>query len=200
MPVPLAALLLLWTSAAAAQPAFDCARAEGPAQKAVCTDPALAALDRELSRLYGLAVDGPRMTSDRQRELRAMQRGWIKGRDDCWKADDLTACVRLAYAVRIHDLRQGYADAHRDDEAGISSGPVPLLCDGVEGVVSAAFIRGDAPVVSLNWPAGALALPLTRSASGARYSDGAATFWSKGEAARLTLDGTDHACRLDSQG
>ncbi len=52
--------------------------------------------------------------------------------------------------------------------------------------------------VRLSLPAGrSLDLPAVPSASGARYSDGRSTFWSKGDEALLTLDGVEHAgCRL----
>jgi putative lipoprotein len=52
--------------------------------------------------------------------------------------------------------------------------------------------------VRLSLPDGrSLDLPAVPSASGARYSDGRSTFWSKGDEALLTLDGVEHAgCRL----
>jgi putative lipoprotein len=52
--------------------------------------------------------------------------------------------------------------------------------------------------VRLALPEGrSLDLPAVPSASGAKYSDGRDTFWSKGDEATLTLDGVEHAgCRL----
>jgi putative lipoprotein len=45
-------------------------------------------------------------------------------------------------------------------------------------------------------PGRSLALPQVPAASGAKYSDGRTTFWSKGDEASLSLDGTEHAgCR-----
>ncbi|MGB6188236.1 MAG: hypothetical protein WBF70_06640, partial [Aeromonas molluscorum] len=34
-----------------------------------------------------------------------MQRGWIKGRNECWKADDLRQCVLTNYQQRITELQ-----------------------------------------------------------------------------------------------
>ena len=42
--------------------------------------------------------------AEAEAELRAYQRGWIGGRDDCWKAEDLRACVEDAYLLREAEL------------------------------------------------------------------------------------------------
>ena len=45
-----------------------------------------------------------------------------------------------------------------------------------------------------------LTLPAVPAASGAKYSDGTATFWSKGAEALLTLDGVEHrGCKLQAR-
>jgi putative lipoprotein len=45
-------------------------------------------------------------------------------------------------------------------------------------------------------PSGSRVLPQVPAASGAKYSDGAVTFWSRGEEASLALDGSEHrGCR-----
>ena len=78
----IAALLASASSAGhAADPSFDCAKAESDAENAVCASEALAELDVETARLYQLAVAG--VSGARLDELKAMQRGWIKGRDGC---------------------------------------------------------------------------------------------------------------------
>jgi uncharacterized protein len=83
-------------------PSFDCAAAEGSAQERICADASLAALDRILGRLYARALE--RFPEEETATLKAFQRGWIRGRDDCWKANDLDACVRDAYETRITEL------------------------------------------------------------------------------------------------
>ena len=59
-------------------PSFDCAKAVSEAEKLVCGDAELAALDRQLAARYGEAKDADP----------AIQRGWAKGRDDCLKGQD----------------------------------------------------------------------------------------------------------------
>ena len=40
-----------------------------------------------------------------QKMLKAEQRGWIKGRNDCWKSDDMRGCVANEYRYRINELK-----------------------------------------------------------------------------------------------
>lgn len=64
-------------------------------------------------------------------------------------------------------------------------------CEGLEFTA-----RHDQKGIYLFLPGRTLLLPETLSASGAKYSDGKATFWSKGEEALLKVDGTTYkACR-----
>ena len=79
---------------AMAPPSFDCAKAESAAEKAVCADAELAALDRQLAARYAAAKEADP----------AVQRGWAKGRDECWKADDLRLCVLESYRTRLVEL------------------------------------------------------------------------------------------------
>ena len=108
---------------AAATPSFDCKKADGQVEQMVCKDATLARLDRETTRLYGLALDARSLPTAQKKSLIAEQRGWIKGRNDCSKADDAHACTATAYLQRIYDLRHGYAGARTQDDRGISRGP-----------------------------------------------------------------------------
>lgn len=185
----------------AAEPSFDCSNPASGAEEAVCGSDALAAFDVELDRLYRAAVDGPHMTPERLDELKATQRGWIKGRDDCWKASvGLEACIQADYAQRIYELRQGYSDARADE--GASNGPFPWVCSGMDVPVSSVFIDGPQPVVTLQFGDNWLVLPQVRSGSGARYATDApqaASFWTKGDEAMFVAPGAAETdCRLDS--
>lgn len=106
---------VVWTSNAAANriqenagtgPSFDCSKALGKVEKMICADPKLAALDRELAETHERAVEAA--AEIHQRQLRASQRGWIKGRNDCWKAMqvNVTDCVAASYRARIAELEQ----------------------------------------------------------------------------------------------
>jgi uncharacterized protein len=70
-------------------PAFDCAKATGEVERLVCSDGALAALDHRMTAVYGKAMK--RWPAGEAARQRALQRGWIKGRNDCWKASDTRA-------------------------------------------------------------------------------------------------------------
>lgn len=154
----------------AAEPSFDCARAGAEAEVAVCSSNALADLDLEMARLYMLALNGPHATDESRRYLKATQRGWIKGRNECWKKGrDLALCVANSYAFRIHEIRDLYADARREDNEK-SSGSFPYRCEGFEPTIGAVFINTVEPLVSLKWAGNWIILPRVPSGSGAKYT------------------------------
>jgi len=184
-------------------PSFNCSRATGQAQELVCTDAQLATLDRELARLYTLAARSPQLKTKQRASLRAYQHGWIKGRNDCWKAGDLRACVLDSYVMRIHELRRDYADARTDAADSLSRGPVYVTCEGSEARMAATFLRTDPPLACLESQGRFHTLPLAASASGARYAansgEGEASFWSKGAEARVALPGQPAMhCRIET--
>lgn len=158
---------------------FDCNRANGQAQELVCADANLAAMDREVARLAGLAVE-PAALAD-----------WAQQRDDCWKSDELRPCVMAAAMLQIHRLRQGSETARESD--GLSVGPVAFSCKGIAGPVLATFVNSDPGAVALEWGAEAIAIDHVTAASGARY-DGRWNgqqfgFWTKGREATFTVAG-----------
>lgn len=113
---------LLAAGAVLAAPSFDCRRVEaGSIAALVCRDEALSALDRTLAEAYRQAQ--PRARQERPPRLAATQRGWVKGRDDCWKATDQRACVEDAYVRRIVELQAMYRLLP-------PRGPVRLACNG----------------------------------------------------------------------
>lgn len=99
----LATLLFAPLLATAATPSFDCAKAKGAAETLICKDAELAALDNELAALYPKAIAA--FSPEQQKTERAIQRGWLKGRNDCWKAGDLRQCVKDSYQLRITELQ-----------------------------------------------------------------------------------------------
>ncbi|WP_380055102.1 SH3 domain-containing protein [Falsihalocynthiibacter sp. SS001] len=182
---------LVESAQASVAPAFDCGKASNSAEEAVCSDPNLARLDVELARLYDLARHGKNTGKDRLAELRAMQRGWIKGRDECWKSsDDLNTCIAKSYVQRIDDLRTGYFDARSEDDAGISSGPFAYICEGLDAGVSMVAVNSDVPMISLRWNDKWVIPALEPTGSGAKYRgetfEGEYTFWMQGDEAMLT--------------
>ncbi|MBO9448217.1 DUF1131 family protein [Ruegeria sp. R14_0] len=83
-------------------PSFDCTAAEGSVESLICSDAELAGLDRRLSTLYTQKIAAS--SAVYEATLRAVQRGWIKGRNDCWKSSQPRQCVIDAYTDRIAAL------------------------------------------------------------------------------------------------
>ncbi|MFO1394041.1 MAG: MliC family protein [Steroidobacteraceae bacterium] len=180
MPLPHVTFLSALLAAAAVAPAsaangdtgpsFSCANVEqGSIEALVCGDAGLSALDRKLAGVHAEARR--KATSEHPPVLAATQRGWIKGRDDCWKDKDVRACVADAYTMRIVELQARYRLVPQ-------VGPVSFACDGDprnELVVtyfrtepgSLIAERGDETSLMTQQPA----------ASGARYQGRNESFW-----------------------
>lgn len=171
--------------ASPSQPTFDCAKAEWKVEKLVCQDGNLARMDREVERLYRLALRGSHMTTTRAAELRRDQKNWVRDRNECWKGIDLRQCTMTSYARRIHQLRQAYADARTRDSEGISIGPVAYQCTGLDALIGATCVNSDPGAVYLEWMDYSMALDHVPSGSGAKYSgDGTMPTGSLGPEAR----------------
>lgn len=78
---------------------MNCGQARTPAEKAICADPGLYALDAELGTAYGKLRAAQPQQAD---ALRLAQRGWLKQRDLC-RAD--AACLRQRYETRVAELQ-----------------------------------------------------------------------------------------------
>lgn len=86
-------------------PSFSCKGvAEGSMEQRVCNSPELSALDRQMSKTWSAAL----AKSGGDKNLKASQRGWIKGRDECWKETDHDACIKREYQQRIGELQKTY--------------------------------------------------------------------------------------------
>jgi len=99
-------VMLLAGFAAAQGAAIDCRKANGDIEKMICADPELGALDRTLAVVYSAALR--KAANERPPVLKAEQRGWIKGRNDCWKAADRQLCAVESYRLRIAELQARY--------------------------------------------------------------------------------------------
>ncbi|UNP87887.1 MliC family protein [Aeromonas encheleia] len=99
----LGTLSLMPLLASAATPSFDCAKAHGTTEQLICQDAGLAALDNQLSTLYPKAMS--KLSAEQQKTEKAMQRGWIKGRNECWKDTDPRKCIDASYQTRITELQ-----------------------------------------------------------------------------------------------
>lgn len=184
------AAVVVATSAHTSEPAFDCARAEGQVQQLVCSDDELAGLDRELATVYQTALET--LPPDDVPQTKAQQRGWIKGRDDCWKADDVSQCVAGAYRMRIVELQI---------VSGQLSAPttVSLTCgDGAQLPFFAAFYNDTSPpaVVLTKGPDQVIAF-IARSGSGARYTSDGVEYWEHQGRASIDWFGAKLVCAVE---
>jgi uncharacterized protein len=115
-------LALSPTAAWSASPSFDCKKVrQGSVPDQVCRDDELSRLDRKLAGVYAAARR--KAADERPPRLAAEQRGWIKGRDDCWKSEDRRGCIVESYRRRIAELQATYRLV-----PGV--GPVRYACNG----------------------------------------------------------------------
>jgi len=191
----LAAFAILTTrpapaGAQAKGPAYDCAKAQGEVQQLICKDEGLAALDRKLDAVYKAALAKAR--DDVPQVLRTEQRGWIKGRDECWKAKDgtyLTAswqardvreCVEGSYRIRISELQATMRLVP-------PKGPVFFTCDGnPANEVVAPLFETDPPTARLERGDKTVTAWLVPAGSGSKYEGQNIEFWTKGKDATVT--------------
>jgi uncharacterized protein len=125
-----------------------------------------------------------------RRRAGAYQRGWIKGRNDCWKAADPRARAELSYRTRIVELE-------------ITSGqlpaatPVGFTCTGGEGkpFVATFYRETDPPSAVLTYGSDQVIAFVAPSGSGARYTAASVEFWEHQAEASLTWFGTTLICR-----
>ncbi|MBP2291712.1 DUF1176 domain-containing protein [Azospirillum rugosum] len=98
-------LLPLTAPAVAAQPpSFDCAKASQPAEKAVCADATLSAMDRLLDRAYRMALDG--LPAEQAASLKGDQVRWLLERARAYKAaNEANGNDGRAALVTLYDQR-----------------------------------------------------------------------------------------------
>jgi uncharacterized protein len=198
------ALLVLATAPARARaqakgPAFDCAKAQGEVQQLVCKDEGLAALDRKLDEVYKAAR--AKAANEVPPVLVAEQRGWAKGRDECWKAKDgtyLTAswqaknvreCVEGNYRIRISELQAKYRLLP-------AKGPVLFACENnPANELVATFFDTDPPTARLERGDQTVTAWLVPAASGSKYEGQNVELWTKGKDASVTWLGTELKCQ-----
>ena len=158
-------------------PSFACDKVRaGSIEAMICSDQALSALDRKLSGVYAAASS--KAKNEHPPLLKAEQRGWIKGRNDCWKAGDTRGCVLDEYDRRIAELQARYRLVS-------GSGPVRFICDDSPvSEVLATFFRTDPPTLIAERGDSVSLMYLQPSGSGTRYQGRNESFWEhQGEAA-----------------
>jgi|GEM_PF-564069 len=189
----------LWAFASnAAEPAFDCSKAQSSAEKLICSNDDLAALDRELAGVYEDAVGKVKSLEAGAEEelsrLKALQRGWVTGRDECWKGEDELSCIRSVYERRIAELTARYQLIE-------GQAPVFYTCNGNPAdEIVATFYPTDPPSARLERGDSTEIVVQGLSGSGARYEgDFGIVFWIKGDEATVDWpQGTSFDCKVRS--
>lgn len=166
-------------------PSFDCAKAQSEAEKQVCADAGLSALDRQLAALYKRV-----QTSPDELDIAAEQRGWVKGRDACWQAVDAKRCLVESYQTRIVELN-------------IASGSVPApkpvgyTCEGNSKPVTVVFYNDITPQAAIiRWGNDQAIVFPAEAASGSRYTREGVAFWEHQGEATLDFYGTALSCKV----
>ncbi|HQR48291.1 MAG TPA: MliC family protein [Steroidobacteraceae bacterium] len=165
--------------AAADGPSFDCRTVEaGSIASLICADSGLSALDRQLAQVYADA--SKKAVDEHPPVLKAEQRGWIKGRDDCWKSDDRRACVEQEYRLRIAELQARYRLVS-------FTGPFTFVCDApAGGEVVVTHFRTDPPTLIAERGDSVSLMFVQPSGSGARYQGRNESFWEHQGVASVT--------------
>lgn len=196
----LATVAIMTATTVAAAPSFDCANAESSAEQLVCDDTQLAEHDLRLAERFAAALAAVRSldagSAKAEADLRTTQRGWIKGRDDCWKADDLRTCVEQSYLTREAELVALW----------LLEPPTATtfwVCSSPADEIVTMFFDTPLPALRLEIGDRISTASLVRAASGSRY-EGAfgEMLWIKGDAAQYRApdpDGTEKTCTLAAE-
>jgi len=163
----------------AESPAFDCSKTTaGSIEALICHNGNLSKLDRTLADVYSSAL--AKAKNEHPPVLKAEQRGWIKGRDECWKSNNKLHCVADAYRRRIAELQARYRLIP-------GRGPFAFACDGSRAnEIVATFFSTDPPTLIAERGDNVSVMYLEPSGSGARYRGRNESFWEHQGEARVT--------------
>jgi len=168
-------------------PTFDCGKASGLVEKLICEDAGLAALDRRMAEVYTKATK--EWPANVAKEQRTYQRGWIKGRNDCWKADDPRACTQLSYRTRIVELQI---------KSGQLMAPTPVgyACTGSEDkpFFATFYQQTDPPSAVITYGNDQVIAFVAPSGSGAKYTASNVELWEHQGEASVNWFGTMLTC------
>jgi uncharacterized protein len=183
----------LFAVKAIAGPSYDCGKVEpGSIEELVCKDTELSTLDTKLAEVYSKAVQ--KAVNEHPPVLKAEQRGWIKGRNECWKSEDVSACVKEHYLHRIAELQARY-------QLISGKGPYTYVCeDNPVNVVIVTFFPTDPPTLIAERGDSVSMMYLQPSASGTKYAGRNEIFWEHQREASITwgYDAKEMKCKPES--
>jgi len=182
---------LLTGNVLASSPSFDCQSVEvGSIEDMVCKDDELATLDRKLADVYASARQIA--VNEHPPILKAEQRGWIKGRNDCWKSQDRRKCVEASYRLRIAEIQARYRLVPVTET-------VRYVCEGnPANEVIATFFQTDPPTVIAERGDSVSMMYLQPSGSGAKYQGRNEILWEHHGEARIVwgYDAREMHCQI----
>ncbi|MCT8863991.1 MAG: DUF1311 domain-containing protein [Shewanella oneidensis] len=164
------AIALSMPAIAAEKPSFDCSKVQPDSiEDMVCKDAVLTKLDKQLAEVYAKAT--AKAKNEQPPTLKALQRGWVKGRNECWKSDDKHACIESSYQTRIAELQAQYRLVEM-------TGPVFYACDGnpANEVVVSYFNTEPATLIAEYGDQTSLMF-IQPSGSGAKYQGRNESLW-----------------------
>ncbi|MGR5128680.1 META domain-containing protein [Photobacterium swingsii] len=172
-----------------AKPSFECANASGEVEHLICNDQSLAKLDLQMNALYKTVLSS--LSIDKQANFKASQRGWIKGRNDCWKSADVYQCTKNSYALQTETLAE---------KGGLLVNDTPTYYQCTGGVHPAVAVRfyqlNDQSKAILNYGTNSELLDATVSASGSKYINDNVRFWSHKQEATAKVGQDTLNCKL----
>jgi uncharacterized protein len=160
-------------------PSFDCTKVEaGSIEEIICNNESLSAMDVTLAEVYKEAEK--KAQNEHPPVLKAEQRGWIKGRNECWKSSDKEKCIEDSYMMRIAELQARYRLVN-------SKGPVFYACDGnPANEIVITFFETDPPTLIAEYGDSVSLMYLQPSGSGSKYQGRNESAWIKGKEAMVT--------------
>jgi uncharacterized protein len=142
-----------------------------------------------MAKVYSAALK--KVPQAEQANLKAEQRGWIKGRNDCWKDGDLRSCVEEQYRTRIVELQIMSGQL-------VAPEPVGYACGGSTAKPFFAAFYGDTEPKSvvLTYEDDQVIAFIAPSGSGAKYVASGVEFWEHHGEASVDWFGTQLKCKV----
>lgn len=158
----------------------------------ICQDAKLAALDRQLDGVYQTALKKAEQFPPKDlADFKAAQIGWIKGRNDCWKTENVKGCVQTNYTDRTAELQASFALAP-------SQAPVFYACNNnPANEIVATYYETEPPTARLERGDTTITAFLRPAASGSKYEGQNVTFWIKGNEAMVEWNSEKLQCKVN---
>jgi uncharacterized protein len=153
-------------------PSFDCTSgALTEVETQICHQGELALLDRKLAKVYKQAKAVSNEPTPGPSFLQVEQRGWLKGRNECWQSEALVSCISDTYIRRIAQLQARYGLVS-------STGPIRFQCtDSPADELVVTYFETDPPTLISERGDTVSLMYQTPSASGSRYLGRNESFW-----------------------